>query len=104
MYSRIYKKEKHYQVYFFDKGLNKKKFTTFKDLKDAVKFANEIDIEYYTSNVLELPKGITLDKTNKRFRFHIWIAKDKQKHILSSNSLEKIITCRNYMLLHIFGA
>ena len=104
MYSRIYKKETKFQVRFLNKHTKDETWKTFETLKEAIKLANEIDVDYHLKYEGELPKGITLDKTLKRFRFHIWISGNKQKHIISSNSLQKVIECRNYMLLNTFGS
>ena len=104
MYSKIYKKERSYQVYHLNKHNGKKTHKTVSTLKEAINLANKLDVEYHTNYVNELPKGVTLDKKEKRFRLHIWISSEKQKHIISSNNLEKVINSRNYLLLHTFGA
>lgn len=103
MYARIYKKERSYQVYHLNKHNREKINKTVTTLKEAINLANELDVEYHTKYINELPKGITLDKKENRFRFHIYISSEKQKHIISSNNLEKVINCRNYLLLNTFG-
>jgi hypothetical protein len=104
MYAKIYKKERSYQVYHLNKHSNNKVHKTVISLKEAIKLSNDLDVEYHTNYNNELPKGITLDKKSKRFRFHIWISGTKQKHIISSNNLEKVINARNYLLLNTFGS
>ena len=104
MYAKIYKKERSYQVYHLNKHNNQKTHKTVISLKEAIKLANYLDVEYHTNYINELPKGITLDKKEKRFRLHIWISSEKQKHLISSNNLEKVINARNYMLLNTFGS
>jgi hypothetical protein len=103
MYAKIYKKERSYQVYHLNKHTGEKTYKTLINLKDAILLANKIDVEYHLEFKNELPKGITLDKSKKRFRLHIWISATKQKHIISSNNLQKVIECRNYMLLKTYG-
>lgn len=104
MYSRIYKKDNRtFQVWFLNKKTKKEVWKTFTNKKDALELANEIDVDYHLENPNELPKGITLDKSNSRFRFHVWIEPRKQKHIISSKSLEKVINSRSYMLKQIIG-
>jgi len=104
MYSRIYKKENKFQVRFLNKHTKEEIWKTFWTSKEAIKLANEIDVNYHLEFKNELPKGVTLDKNIKRFRFHIWISGTKQKHIISSNNLEKVIEARKYMLLNTFGS
>jgi hypothetical protein len=104
MYAKIYKKERSYQVYHLNKHSNNKVHKTVVTLKEAIKLANDLDVEYHTNYINELPKGITLNKKEKRFRLHIWISSEKQKHIISSNNLEKVINARNYLLLNTFGS
>ena len=104
MYSRIYKKENNnYQVRFLNKKTKKEDWHTYSNEKDALALANEIDVDYHLNNPNELPKGITLDKSNSRFRFHVWIEPNVQKHIISSKSLERVINSRSYMLKQIIG-
>jgi hypothetical protein len=103
MYSRIYKKENKFQVRFLNKHTKEEIWKTFETLKEAIKLSNEIDVNYHLEFKNELPKGITFDKTMKRFRFQIWISSTKIKHIISSNNLQKVIEARKYMLLNTFG-
>ena len=104
MYAKIYKKERSYQVYHLNKHNGEKIHKTVVSLKEAIKLANQLDVEYHTNYINELPKGITLDKKEKRFRFHVYINSEKQKHMISSNNLEKVINSRNYLLLNTFGS
>lgn len=103
MYSRIYDKETGYQVRFYNKHTKENIWKFCKDKKEALKKANEIDIEYHKTYKNELPKGITMDISNNRFRFHIWNSPDQQNHIISCKSLSKVIDSRNYILINTYG-
>lgn len=94
MYVRFYNKEGG-KVQIWD---GRGGYVTFADKKEALKRANEIDVAYHTTNKGELPKGISLDKANSRFRFHIWTSNTKMRHILTSKSLIEVVEAREYML------
>lgn len=92
MAAKVYKKEYSYQVYFLEQ------WYTFGTEKQAQERANELNYEYYSKHKDRLPKGITIDHTNKRFRFHIRLNNEIVKHIKSSKDLNKVIEVRNHIL------
>lgn len=103
MYTRIYKKESFYQIRFRHPKTKEETWVTFKTMKEAINKANEIDVDYHTENPGELPKGITLDKPNNRFRFHVRLQNETNKHIRSSKSLEKVVETRNHLLKNLLS-
>lgn len=105
MYTRLYKKHgDYYQVRFLNKRTGEEIFTSFKSKKDALARAHEIDVAYHTEHPNELPKNITFDRSGSgRFRLHIWLNNNTQKHVVSSKSLEKVVEIRKYLIKQILG-
>jgi hypothetical protein len=106
MASKIYFKENSkskYQVRFLNPVTKKETWTGFNNESDALKRCNEIDIEFYKNNKDRLPKGITIDVSNCRFRFHIRLDNQTVKHIKSSKNLSEIIETRNHMIKNLIS-
>ena len=73
MASRIHKRKSQntYVVYFVN-PINKEnaQIGHFSNLKKAVELARDTDAEFYSEHPYLIPSGITLDKSNKRFRVY----------------------------------
>lgn len=95
MNAKIYDKETYFQVFF-----NGDWFTT-KNEKEAKAKAFELNFEYFSVNKDELPRGISIDTIDKRFRFFIRLNDGTVKYIKSSKDLQKLMDMRKYVILNL---
>jgi hypothetical protein len=96
MHARVYKKENTYQVC---SRFNKEtKWHNFASEKKAKEVCNEINIAYYSNHKKDLPKGITIDLENNRFRFHVRPNNRQVKHIKSSKDLSELVDIRKHII------
>jgi|TARA_R110000824_G_scaffold106610_3_gene251968 hypothetical protein len=104
MATRLYEKESgSFETYFRNPITKEELRETFKAKPEALDAANKVDVEFYSANRLLLPNGITLDLSNKRFRFHVRLSNDKMKHIKSSKNLFEVIMVRKNLLKNLLG-
>jgi hypothetical protein len=104
MATRIYEKESGSFETYFRNPITKEEFHEyFKTEQKALDAANKVDVEFYSTNRLLLPNGISLDLSNVRFRFHVRLNNGKMKHIKSSKNLFEVIMVRKYLLKNLLG-
>lgn len=95
MNAKVYKKETNYQVWF------KGNWTTHKTEKEAIEKAFELDFDFYSKNKDKLPKGITIDISEKRFRLFIRLDHKRMKVIKSGKNLQDLIDIRKHILINL---
>lgn len=103
VFARVYEKDNGYQVRFLNPTTKNNYWGAYDTLEKALYRAFEIDFEFHLNNPGNLPKGITLDKVNRRFRFHVSVDNNTKVHILSDKSLEKLILARKHLMMNLMG-
>lgn len=80
-----------YQTYFwnpFEQKVNTTKH--FKEKEEAEKYLNELNYDFFSENTQFLPKGISINRRDKMFKFTI-VIRNKTIHIFQSRDLDKVV-------------
>ena len=85
------KKVDLYQTYFwtpFDQKNENVKH--FKEKENAEKYLNELNYNFFSENTQFLPKGISINRRDKMFKFTINI-RNKSIHVFQSKDLDEVV-------------
>ena len=80
-----------YQVYFWNPFEQKtENVKHFKEKEDAEEYLNELNYNFFSENTQFLPKGISINRRDKMFKFTI-IIRNKTIHIFQSRDLDEVV-------------
>ena len=87
-----YYKEKDVFRTFFWNPFNQKHEDgkQFKEKEEAEKHLNELNYNFFSENTQFLPKGISINRRDKMFKFTITI-RNKSIHIFQSKNLDEVV-------------
>ena len=80
-----------HQVYFWNPFKQKtENIKHFKEKEDAEKYLNELNYNFFSENTQFLPKGISINRRDKRFMFTINI-RNKTIRVFQSKDLDEVV-------------
>ena len=87
-----YNKEKDiFQTYFWNPFKQEREnVKLFKEKEEAEKYLNELNYNFFSENTQFLPKGISINRRDKLFKFTITI-RNKSIHIFQSKDLDEVV-------------
>ena len=87
-----YSKEKDvFQTYFWNPFKQEREnVKLFKEKEEAEKYLNELNYNFFSENTQFLPKGISINRRDKLFKFTITI-RNKSIHIFQSKDLDEVV-------------
>ena len=92
-----------YQTYFWNPFKQEhENVKRFKEKEEAEKYLNELNYNFFSENTQFLPKGISINRRDKMFKFTINI-RNKSIHIFQSKDLDEVVDFKFEFLKKIFN-
>ena len=87
-----YNKQKSvFQTYFWNPFKQKhENIKRFKEKEEAEKYLNDLNYNFFSENTQFLPKGISINRRDKMFKFTITV-RNKTIHIFQSKDLDEVV-------------
>ena len=102
-YGTITPSNSGYKVLFFNPITKKNTYVGSRNTKEeAEKLFNETNYNFFSENSWTLPKGISINKTTKEFRFVI-IINSKNITVFHSKSLDEVVSAKMIFLNNIIS-
>ena len=80
-----------FQTYFWNPFKQEREnVKLFKKKEEAEKYLNELNYDFFSENTQFLPKGISINRRDKLFKFTITI-RNKSIHIFQSKDLDEVV-------------
>ena len=97
------KQKNVFQTYFWNPFKQEREnVKLFKEKEEAEKYLNELNYNFFSENTQFLPKGISINRRDKMFKFTINI-RNKSIHIFQSKDLDEVVDFKFEFIKTIFN-